>query len=62
LIWINLSRCASATVKASSMSGSRIVQYLSTEDSRTVRKIGINVLVLIGVAFALVAVTAILSP
>jgi hypothetical protein len=38
------------------------VQYLSAEDTLTLRRIGINVLVLIGVAFVLIAVTAALSP
>jgi hypothetical protein len=38
------------------------VQYLSSEDTLTLRRIGINVVVLIGVAFVLLAVTAILAP
>jgi hypothetical protein len=38
-----------------------IVQYLATEDSQAIRKIGFNVLVLIGVAFGLLAVTMLLT-
>lgn len=37
------------------------MQYLASEDSQAIRKIGINVVVLVAVAFALVAVSALLS-
>jgi len=37
------------------------MQYLTTEDAGTMRKIGINVAVLIGVAFALIALAAVLT-
>ena len=37
------------------------MQYLTTEDTGTMRKIGINVAVLIGVMFALIALAAALT-
>lgn len=37
------------------------VQYLAGEDARTIRKIGINVAALIAVAFALIAVSMLLT-
>lgn len=37
------------------------MQYLAVEDSRTIRKIGINVAVLVAVAFALIAVSMVLT-
>lgn len=37
------------------------MQYLETEDSRTLRKIGINVAILVAVMFALIAVSAVLT-
>ena len=37
------------------------MQYLATEDTRTMKKIGINVAVLIAVAVALLVVSAALS-
>jgi hypothetical protein len=37
------------------------MQYLTAEDAGTMRKIGINVAVLIGVALALIALAAVLT-
>lgn len=37
------------------------MQYLAGEDSQAIKKIGINVAVLVAVAFALVALSALLS-
>lgn len=37
------------------------MQYLATEDSQAIKKIGINVVVLIGVAFGLIALTMLLT-
>jgi hypothetical protein len=37
------------------------MQYLTTEDAGTMRKIGINVAVLVGVMFALIALAAVLT-
>jgi hypothetical protein len=37
------------------------VQYLATEDSRTIRKIGINMAALIGVAVVLIVLSALLA-
>jgi hypothetical protein len=35
--------------------------YLATEDSRTLRKVGVNVVVLVAVTFALIGVAMVLS-
>lgn len=37
------------------------MQYLTAEDSGTMRKIGVNVAVLVAVAFALIALAAVLT-
>jgi hypothetical protein len=37
------------------------MQYLTAEDSGTMRKIGVNVAVLVAVTFALIALAAILT-
>jgi hypothetical protein len=37
------------------------VQYLASEDLGTVKKIGVNVAVLVGVAFALIVVAVLLT-
>lgn len=37
------------------------MQYLASEDARALRKIGINVAVLIGVALALIAASALIG-
>jgi hypothetical protein len=37
------------------------VQYLTAEDSGTLRKIGVNVALLIGVTFALISLAALLT-
>ncbi len=37
------------------------MHYFASDDSRTLRNIGINMAILIGVALALVAVAAVLS-
>ncbi len=37
------------------------MQYLASEDSRTLKKVGINVAVLIGVALALILVSTVLG-
>ncbi len=37
------------------------MQYLAGEDSRTLKKVGINVAVLVGVALALILVSTVLG-
>lgn len=37
------------------------MQYITTEDAGTLRKIGVNVAVLVGVALALIAIAAVLT-
>jgi len=37
------------------------MEYLTNEDAGTLRKIGINVAVLVGVTFALIALAAVLT-